>query len=243
MKKIFITAITCIACITFVKAQTAKGNLFVGTSLGAASYTAINNNYVFSDGNTEQQNEKNYDLNIDPTYGVFLTDHLVLGGMLILDYNHDQTDIANYETASNSTNTVINTQFRIGPFVRYYFFDSKPSNTLFYIQGEAALGTGGGSSSGSGSNASSSYVSTGKISGLFSYSGGGAVGITHFVQRNLGLDISLGYDYIHEHYTDDYNTATTNTSTGIVKNPLYSAGVRSISNGITLSVGFHYFIR
>ena len=244
MKKILTTVVALTLCITVVKAQLAKGNLFVGSSFGVASYTGINTNYNFSDGTTRLQNQDNYNVNIDPQYGVFLTDHLILGGMLILDYNNDKTVISNNEpTVSNSTSTVISTLFSAGPFVRYYFYDSTPSNTVLYLQADAALGTGGGSSSGSGSNTGSSYVSSGKLSQFFLYRGGFAVGVTHFVNQTLGLDFSVGYDYLHEHYTDNYNTATRIYSTGVVTDPFYSAGVRSISNGVTLNVVFHYFIR
>ena len=84
--------------------------------------------------------------------------------------------------------------------------------------------------------ATSSYVSA-ENSAACLYTA--AVGITHFVQKNLGLDISVGYNYTHEDYTDAYNTATTNLATGVVHNPLYSAHV----NPINLSARFHYFIR
>jgi hypothetical protein len=244
MKKILTTALVCIFGLTMVKAQIAKGNLFVGSSFGFASYTSIDNTYNFSDGGTKQLDQKIYDVNLNPAYGVFVTDHLILGGMFNLDYNNNKTDIANFEgSPSNSTGTNISSLFSIGPFVRYYFFDTKPSNTLLYIQAGAALGTGGGSSSGSGSGTTSSYVSTGKLSGYFLYRGGFQLGVTHFIQGNLGLDISLGYDYLHEEYTDNYNTATTTFATGVVRDPLYSAGVKSISNGITFNAGLHYFIK
>lgn len=244
MKKIFITAILYMGCTILAKAQLQKGNLFVGSSFGAASYNSIDNTSDFSDGNTNQQHQKNFNLNIDPTYGVFLTDHFILAGVFTLDYNHDRTDNVNLEPAvANSTSTVASTQFSIGPLVRYYFFNAKPGNNLFYLQAQAAVGTGSGTSSGYGSSATSSYVSAGKLSDMFLYRGGVAVGITHFVRKNLGLDISVGYNYTHQNYTNAYNTATTNSATGVVKDPLYSANVNSANNGIILSAGFHYFIR
>ena len=244
MKKLVTTALACILGLTVVKAQIAKGDIFAGTSFGTASYTAIDQTYTFLDGGTKQQNEKNYAINANPMYGVFVTDHLIVGGMLNFDYNNDKTDIANYEgPVSNSTGTNISSLFSIGPFVRYYFYDTKPSNTLLYIQVGADLGTGFGSSSGSGAGTTSSYVSTGKLSDYFLYEGGFSVGVTHFIRGNLGLDISLGYNYLHEHYNDNYNTATTNDATGVVTDPLYSAAVKSISNGIILSAGVHVFIK
>ncbi|HZY39913.1 MAG TPA: hypothetical protein VFE53_24835 [Mucilaginibacter sp.] len=244
MKKILTTVLACIFGLTLVNAQIAKGNLFVGSSFGYASYTSIDNTYDYTGGGTRQQNQNNYALDITPTYGVFVTDHLILGGMFELDYNHDKTDIANFEgPVSNSTNTVVSSLFSIGPFLRYYFYNTKPTSTVLYLQAGAALGTGGGSSSGSGSNSTSSYVSSAKLSGYFLYRGAFAVGITHFVEGNLGLDVSLGYDYLHEHYTGDYSTATTIDATGIVHNSSSSAGIKSITNGIVITAGFHYFIK
>jgi hypothetical protein len=214
------------------------------SAFGTASYNAIDNGYNFTDGTVNQQQQRNYNLTLDPTYGVFLTDHFILAGVLTLDYNHDKTDDENLEPAAAiSTSKVLSTQFGIGPLVRYCFFNGTPGNNLFYLQVLGTLGKGSGSSSGYGENATSNYVSNGKLSGIFTYRGGAAVGVTHFVTKTLGLDVSVGYNYVHQSYTDAYNTATTNTVTGITRDPLYSDHVNFINNGITVSAGFHYFFR
>jgi len=248
MKKIVVTAFACIFGLTAVKAQLAAGNSFVGTSIAAASYAAINNNYIFTDGGTKMLKENNYAINVNPSYGVFLTDHLVLAGMLTFDYASDKTGIANYEgSVSNSTNTIITPFFNIGPFMRYYFFYdyfyyTNPPKAVFYLQAGLALGAGGGSSSGYGSTTTYSYVTSGKLSSFFLYQGTLSLGMTYFIRRDLGTDFSLGYNYLHEDYDDFYNTTTTTFSTHAVHEVPSTSRVQSIVNGISIGIGFNYFI-
>ena len=244
MKKIFFIIAACFIGITSVKAQIAKGNLFVGTGIGSTTYNFGNYSYTYSDANVKNQDQKAYTLNLSPSIGVFLTDHLIFGGSLNLAYDHNKTDISNTTDNFLTNNSTVNTTtFTAGPFVRYYFFDAEPKNTLVFVQADAAVGTGGGSTNGSTLYTNNSATSSnGNTNGMFVFKAGGAIGVTHFIQKNIGLDISVGYGYDLQKYTATLNTQTTNAA-GLVSNTSSSYKASIPQNGITLAAGFHFFIK
>jgi hypothetical protein len=243
MKKIILSLATCAIALTSVKAQMAKGNLFMGTVLGTTTYNFGTFTYNYSDANIKTEDQKHYSLSLRPSMGVFLTDHLIFGGTLALSYSHDQDNISN--TTDNlliNNGTTNSTTFSVGPFVRYYFFDSQPAKTLFYLQAEAGVGTGGGSTTESTLNtANTSISSSGTTNGMFVFRGGGSLGLTHFIQKNIGLDIGVGYAYDYESYTSTLSTQTT-PSSGAAATGSSSYKAKVPQNGITLSAGFHFFI-
>lgn len=243
MKNIIFSALLCAASTSLVHAQTAKGNLFAGTSVGTTGYSSATSNYDYIDGNNRTTDTKTYSLSANPTLGVFVSDHLIVGGILGLNYRHVKANTDITENAPSNSNSTTNTfTVDLGPFVRYYFFQNTPSNTLFYLQGQGTVGLGSGNSSGSGANNNISYTSSGKVSNVFTYTGGGSIGITHFIQKSIGLDLGVGYGYTHEKSTNvsnEYRTANVGGTKTTVTN---NYDLSTSTNGITLSAGFHWFI-
>jgi hypothetical protein len=243
MKKTILIFAGCLLAMTGVKAQLAKGNLFIGTDLGTTTYNFGTYTYTYPDANVKSQVEKDYSIGISPSIGVFLTDHLIFGGSLNVAYSNQKINetstIDNYLVDNTTSNTTTAT---IGPFIRYYFFDSQPAKTVFYFQADAGVGSGGGSSTGSTlSTTNTTTTSTGNINGMFIFKAGGALGLTHFISRNIGLDVSVGYAYDDESYNDS-STQQSTTSGGVVGNASNSFKAKVPQSGIALSAGFHFFI-
>ncbi|HZY37916.1 MAG TPA: hypothetical protein VFE53_14760 [Mucilaginibacter sp.] len=226
MKKIILAGMFCIAATTILKAQGSKGNLFVGTDIGSTSYNSINMS-TNTNGNIITSDTKEYTIGVAPAIGIFLSDHLVFGGDLSVNYTYDkdnETDNSGGAVLSSSSTRNI-THFDIGPFVRYYFFADKPSKTMFYLQANGTVGAG----SGSGSITDASAVATNSnISGLFVYSAGGSVGISHYILKNVGLNFGLGYSYLHQSYSNNSGSTTSSITSG--------------NSGISLSAGFHVIL-
>jgi hypothetical protein len=240
MKRTFLTAVLCLAGIVFANAQSNKGTLFFGTSIESTTYSNTYDNYSLSDGNFKTNHEKAFDLSFNPTVGVFLTNHLIFGGTIGITHSYDKTDLTNTDIltsgtqSSNGITTDNTTGYSIGPFVRYYIFDGKPGKTLFYLQGNTSVGTGSGHSDYSYHNSVTSNTSDGNINGIFSWQGGGSVGVTHFFGKNVGLDFAAGYAYTHEKFNEQYNNNPSNTD--------YTASANSGTYGFTLGLGFHFFM-
>jgi len=245
MKNTILTLLVCALSTCFANAQIAKGDLFWGASVGSTSYSSATSNFSYIDGNGRLTNSKNYGLVLNPMLGVFVTDHLIVGGLLGLNYSHNNTNSSATEGGvSTSVSTTNNFTIDAGPFLRYYFFDRLPARNLLYLQGQGTIGAGSGNSSGSGSNINSTYTSSGTVKGIFTYTGGASIGVTHFIGRDhgLGLDVSLGYLYSHLKSTNADDTYRTITSTGNKTTAASNYDLATHTNGVTLSVGFHWFI-
>src|SRR5580698_10185119 len=108
MKKILLMMAIAAAGFTAAKAQVEKGNLFIGPGLGTTTYNFGTYNFDYSNGNIKNQDQKNYSLDLSPQVGVFLTDHLIFGGALGLDYTNNKS---NFNSSADviSTSNVANT--------------------------------------------------------------------------------------------------------------------------------------
>ena len=106
MKKVFLTAFVGLLCLSQVYAQTEKGNILLGTSVGGS-----NASIGYSGGTSRTIN-----LGIAPTMGIFVSDDFLIGGTLGFGYIRSKDD---FDNKSSSTN------INIGPLLRYYFSGGK----------------------------------------------------------------------------------------------------------------------
>lgn len=246
MKKSFLITICGIACTSMAAAQISKGTIMLGPTVGSTSYSSATDNLDYSTGTNTNRNTstKTFGLSLGPQAGVFLTNHFVLGGMLGYNITSRKTDVTTNSSvhAPVTANTkTTNYTLNIGPFMRYYFYNKLAKN-LFYLQASGTAGTGNGTSSGNGINVNSTYVSDGKVSHIFTWNAGGGIGLTHFFTNSVGMDIGLGYGYTSTSDKNTSNTLTTNKTTDntISTDNNYKETVKT--NGITLGVGFHWFL-
>ena len=243
MKKIILVALTCTAFILKTTAQVSKGTIFLGTSIGSTTYSQATNDYSYPDGGSKTTTPDIYSLSLSPQAGVFVTNHVILGGTLGVSYSHNKTNTSNTETsASSSTSMTQTATFNLGPFMRYYFYETAPRKTMLYMQVQGTVGLGGGSSSGSGTTTTTTYTSSGTVTNIFTWTGGASVGVTHFVQHNIGLDFALGYSHSYENSNNTNSTLTTTTSNGKQTAKPNDYTLATNTDGFTVSLGFHWFI-
>ena len=244
MKKTLIAALICATGALHASAQESlKGTVFLGTSVGSTTYTQTSNDYTYPDGGTKNTTPHAYSFSLSPSAGVFVTNHLILGGSLGVSYSHNKTNTSITEgSPSSSTSTTNSTTVDLGPFLRYYFYEVKPLRTMLYMQIQGTVGVGGGSSSGAGESVTSSYVSNGTTSGIFTWTSGASLGVTHFIQKNIGIDFALGYSHSYEHSNVSGSTQTTKVN-GTETTAPGDYKLRTSADGFTASVGFHWFIR
>jgi hypothetical protein len=248
MKKICLLICVWISCVLSSSAQFSRGTIFVGPTLGTSSYQSAADNLDYSSGNnaTRTSSSKTYAFSIGPQVGVFVNDHLVLGGSV--NYSHSAKDTHTNTSLVNgnllASNSSANTStFNTGPFLRYYYFDNLSKN-IFYTQLNGTVGTGHGVTSGSGNNnINSTYQSDGTTSGIFSWSAGGSVGLTHFFSDFIGMDIAVGYSYNSTTSNSQNVTNTTSNATEIVTHVSNTYKETLLTHGVTLGLGFHWFFR
>jgi hypothetical protein len=226
------------------KAQFKPGTLMIGATVGSTAYSSANSDYEYDNGTAKSTGTKAYTFSVGPQVGVFVTPNVVIGGTLSYSLNHStvnttNTSATNTETGSKSittTNTI-----SLGPLIRYYFAGLTGKN-WFYGQINGSAGVGTGSSSGSAYATTTTSTSTGKVDGIFNWNAGGSLGMTHFFYKHIGMDFSLGYLYSHAHSNNDNTTYTTKTSNEQITSATNNYVLKTGTNGITLAVGFHWFI-
>jgi len=224
-------------------AQFQTGTLMVGSTLGTTAYTDGTSNYAFDNGNTRAVSNKAWSLTAGPQLGVFISPNVVIGGTISVTATNTRTNTTNATSGIQSTNDANTTNYTIGfgPFVRIYFAN-QPANNLFYLQIHGSLATGSGTSSGDGASPSSTYQSTGSVSNILNWNAGGIIGITHFFNRHVGMDIGLGYVYTHSQSDNANSTQTVNSNTRNTTTTTNNYKLTNPSNGINLNLGFHWFL-
>jgi len=248
MKKASLILCLLVGSTLSASAQFSKGTIFVGPTLGTTSFQSASDNLDYTSGNNSNRSasSKTYTLTVGPQVGKFLTDHLVLGASLNYSLSVKNTNTNTTLTNNNllATNAKTNTStFNAGPFLRYYYFETLSKN-MFYAQLNGTLGTGSGGSSGSGANnVNSTYQSNGTVTNIFAWNAGGSIGVTHFFNDLVGMDVAIGYNYISNTSNNNSSTNTTANATEIVTNTSNNYRETLLTHSITLGFGFHWFFK
>jgi hypothetical protein len=225
------------------QAQFKRGTLMVGTTIGSTAYSSANSDYDYVDGETKSTGTNTYSFSVGPQIGVFLSPNFVLGGTFSFSLTNSQVNSTTDDlsvTTGSKTNTTTST-FSLGPFMRYYFA-GLPGKNWFYMQANGAVGSGSGSNSGNSYTASNTATTNGSVSNILTWNAGGSFGLTHFFYKRIGMDIAIGYSYSHVHNYDLNTTNTTSISTDKLTTTTNNYTLNTGTNGVTLSVGFHWFL-
>lgn len=129
-----------------------QGNWLVGGSIGSLGYSFEG---------------ENFNININPQAGYFISDGVAVG----LGVG------AGLQTVNGGDNIW---NYRVAPFVRYYFPEGASSTGRFFGQGDIGIsGTG----------------ATDERNAETSFAFGINAGYAHFISRNVALEGMVGYDY------------------------------------------------
>jgi len=124
--------------------------------------------------------------NLTPMAGYFVIDKLAVG--LFMDYQYYKD-----ENVDNSSDLWKNKSFTIGPFAKYYILEYK--GIWPYVGGGIGFGSG-----------KSGYEDSEHKWNILTYRVG--VGATYFLTDNVGLDLSLGYNYDAQKYDNSIEKST-----------------------------------
>jgi hypothetical protein len=246
MKKLFLLTFTAVAFFSAnTKAQFSKGTIMLGTTIGSTGYSSANSDYGYDVGTVKNTGTNTFTFSVGPQVGVFLSPHLVFGvtpAFSISTSHVNSTTMNTNNTSSGSTTSTTTMTVTLGPFLRYYLVGLSANNWL-YGQINGAVGTGSGTSSGTSYNTTTTGNTNGKISNIFTWNSGASFGLTHFFYKRIGMDVALGYNYSHVHNYDTNNSYSTNTTSGKITSSPNNYTLNTATNGVTLAVGFHWFLR
>lgn len=186
MKKLLLI---CVALGAFSSyAQFTKGMRTVGINIASINFSSNNSSYTPDQGRTTSQSNTGLNFSISPSMGWFLSEKLLLGGTINFNYSTNK-----YDAGANDNSKSNNFTGGVGVFARYYLTDG---NFIPYAQGYLNGAFGSGKDNG----VSSVFVPGGierysiNNTGILSGDLGLGLGLTKMVNKNVGLDIGLGYN-------------------------------------------------
>jgi hypothetical protein len=248
MKKLTLLTIAS-AILTLVSyhanAQFKKGTWMLGTTVGSSAYSSANSDYNYDAGELRSTGTSTFTFSVGPQTGIFLSPRLVLGATpaFNISTSHATNNITNTNNTTSATTTnTTTTTVSLGPFIRYYF-SGLSSTTWFYGQVNGAIGSGSGTTTGNSTSTNSVGSTNGKVSDILTWNAGASIGMTHFFYRRIGMDIAIGYNYSHVRNYDLNSTNSTNKTSGTVTETTNNYTLNTATNGITLGVGFHWFLK
>jgi hypothetical protein len=243
-RRIFLVSAIIITCFS-AKAQFSKGDRMVGASVGSVVYNSGSSDINVAQIGGAKSKTTNYNLNISPTLGWFLSDKTAVGGSLNINpagnkVTYEQNGATYQSDKSNSFN------IGLGGFVRHYL-DSKnkllPFGQFGFNVGISSLKTEGFFYGGSGVNA---YKTTydGSSSGGFFANSSLQGGFTKMLGENAGIDFYIGYLYSYSKNTFTRNTTRDNGNNGSIDETGKNETTTKFTNhGFLLGVGFQVFLK
>jgi hypothetical protein len=231
--------------------QISRGDWLIGTAIGTGTITSSSDASAYLGPSTSYAGSSQttagtaYSLSLNPQVGYFVAGNLALGGILSFSLTSSHSSLTT-SASSGIPLTITNSSaytFTAGPFLRYYFGDPVLSSTLFFIQGDARLGTGDGTSSGNGNQNKYRYTSSGQTSGGLYWNAATEIGLVHFISKSVGLIAYAGYTFSSEKGSE-LNT-TDYSYKGGATGPADAVDDHKFSNtsgSVTLSVGFNIYL-
>lgn len=226
-------------------AQFSKGDKMIGASVGTVVFNSGTADITVASIGSNTSKIKNYNINIVPQMGWFVSDKTVVGATVNINPNGQKTTYEqNGSTYESDKSNAYNIGF--GGFARNYF--NSKSSLLPFVQGSlnggvSNLKTEGFFYGGSGPSAYKDTYSGNSTGGVF-FNATFVAGFTKLVGDNAGLDIYIGYNFA---YTKNDFKRTTLTDLGvdgtIDTRSENNTTTKFTSNGFILGVGFQIFTR
>lgn len=205
MKRIFLLVTAFIVTIAS-SSQTQKGTKLVGVSIGSLSYTNSESKTSYSNTPTVYNSDgSSFSISINPNVAWFIQDNLAIGGGISTSFYTAKSESSNTSSTTTSESKSTQPAFYIGPLARYYFGGS--AKGMPFAQANFQYGIAGGKSESETSSGASSETTT-KPKG--DWNAGLALGYEHFVNQNIGLFGSIGFNYGKSTTKYEYRPSSSN---------------------------------
>ncbi len=233
MKKVLFALLLLSA--TTAGAQFTKGTRTVGINVSSIGYSNLTSTFEPTNGGvTGSSGNNNFNVSITPSMGWFLSENVLIGGNLNINFSGAKYTEGNYLESNANTFTG-----GVGGFGRYYF---GKSGFMPYAQASLGIAFGSGTEKLSANYANYTTKGDGKKGGILAFNGGVGLGITKMLSKHTGLDIGLGYSFssVSYKYSFEENRQYTNPSSSELLKTNYK--YNGITHGGTASVGFLIFL-
>ena len=211
MKRFLFLLMTFFTCFVHSFAQTEKGSLYSGPGLNVSYLKTVSD---LSGGTFTTQSagvNAYYDL------GFFVIDNLAFGPGFDVGYSWSKSSSDNYKYQTDDLT------FGINPFVRYYF--GKTGKLKPFLQADIGVSYGLNYVE----YTTNDYEGPGTVkykAQNLSLNAGVSAGITYFLNRVIGLECYVSYDFSHNTQSSDQSGSTE---------------IKSNNQHANLGIGFQYY--
>lgn len=248
MGKNFIKAI-CIGVIAFITAPTmgqfTKGMRMVGNSIFAGSFNSGESavNYPSNTNLNFNTSTRKYNFSLQPALGWFINDRTVAGAAFNLQISGNRESDVSGNGNTFRKNVTDGYNLGVGGFVRNYFF-AQEKLPLF---GQAGLNLGFSNQQNSGFSFSDNPLTRidvdGRSTGGFYANLTLSSGLTFMLANNVGMDITIGYNFAYNKYsyTNNYDYDIGNNGS-IDATAKAETVTRYTGNGVVAGIGLQVFL-
>jgi len=227
MTKKILAVILVLACVSLAAAQTRKGTLLLGTSIGSGYAETSDGEGTYSTTSTIYKSSGNsFNIGLSPRIGYFVADNVAFGAEIDLSYSHSTTTYSESSSTSTDTSKYNSLYAYIGPFLQVYL-GSPGGSGQPYVKVMAGLGMYPSYSGEYSSTAGASYSYTYTYDKYESYAASVEIGYEYFPNPSIGLIFYAGYSYSHYEYTYayDYSVGTDYSATNKYNYGSFNFGV------------------
>lgn len=243
IKNVFCTGLLLLAALVS-NAQFTQGDKMAGTSVGSLFVNSGGADVSFPQVRGYSSNTSSFGLRIEPSFGWFITDKTVIGGIININPLSQKVRYEDLGTTFQEDNSS-NFNIGAGGFIRNYF----GAASSFRPFAQFGFNAGMNSSKTDGFkyyDASPDYKISydGKSSGGFFANAILQLGLTKMVGDRTGLDFYIGYNYSYNKNTFKTTTITDLDLDGDIDITADSEPTTKFTNhGLIVGVGFQVFLK
>jgi hypothetical protein len=234
MKQLFLFVFLLSSVTSF--AQFEKGTRTIGFNFGSIGFTNFQQSYDLGTRGIAKDTRNSFYFSLQPSMGKFFSENLLIGGGPSLNFSTTNFT-SNGNSFSGSTFTG-----GVNGFGRYYF-----GSEGFMPYGQLSLGVafGGGSYDGNAKGDIGTLTFTSKytedLKSIFNLSAGAGLGLTKLINKHVGLDAAVYYQFNRNAY--NYKSVTDRTYSNNNSDQLISEyKYAGLSNNVSVSLGVIVFL-
>lgn len=232
MKKLLSAIILLSAFTTY--GQFTKGTRTVGINISSIGFSALNSTFYVEQIGTSSNSNNSLNLSITPSMGWFIKENVLVGGNMSVNFNNSKYTAGNNVERKGNSFTI-----GLGGFGRYYL---GTTGFMPYLQATAGVSFGSGKNTWDESYPTYSEKGEANQKGIFNINAGLGAGLTKMVNKNVGIDLGIGYAYTNASYDYSYvtNIQYNNPSSSETRKSDYR--YKGSNHGVNFSVGFLVFL-
>jgi hypothetical protein len=236
--------LTCFLLISVISnAQMVKGTRMVGATVASSLFSSGTTDVTGPNQLAVEQSNKNFNLQLTPSMGWFVSENTVVGASLLVGVNN-QSATNKSAGVSYKEDKSKNLDAGLGGFARVYLRSTgslRPFAHLHFTAGSGSTDTEGYYYYTDGTNTVKDTYD-GSSKGRFFYNAGLNAGFTRMLNQNAGLDLYIGYLYSYTRRTTNTTMISDNSNNSLDTRFEFENTQKYTGHGVTFGIGYQIFL-